>query len=135
MTKLWWHDYRIFVQSSSTRQSQKVVTICHHDKTISGVTGSEHLNITHSLSIETEVLLSEPLLRHHLILAYMPCCHNRRLAVTACSCAHKCMFPAVTSHCAASCRAIAVNHFEWAVWRRAVMSGTSFPLALPSPIQ
>ena len=87
MTKLWWHVYRIFVQSSSTRQSQKVVTICHHDKTISGVTGSEHLNITHSLSIETEVLsvrstylhFARLRLRHHLILAYRPCCHNRRL--------------------------------------------------------
>ena len=59
MTKLWWHDYRIFVQSSSMRQSRKVVIIGNHDKKISGVTGSEHLNITHGLSIETEVLLSE----------------------------------------------------------------------------
>ena len=59
MTKLWWHDYCIFVQSSSIRQSQKVVIIGHHDKKMSGVTGSEHLNITHGLSIETEVLLSE----------------------------------------------------------------------------
>ena len=59
MTKLWWHDYRIFIQSSSTRQSQKVVIIDHYDKKISGVTGSEHLNIAHGLSIETQVLLLE----------------------------------------------------------------------------
>ena len=34
------------------------------------------------------------------------------LAVAPCSCALKCVFPVAASHGAASCRAIAVNHFE-----------------------